>query len=459
MDEQILGTIRILFWALAALVFFLPVRWAVLAYLLIAHFDLSGSALASTSEIGFENTIRVLVLPLWLLLRMRLRPIRASGWSWASAAWVLLVFWAATTTLWSPFQLSALKMVSYLLSYLLLYPILSYAYAQSYLGYRNLISVLWLSLGLAALQTWVIPFQFLTTEGRFTSFVSPQSFAAYLVAVLSILLFSKKSGFFHAFTVLTVIFGIFLTGSRYVLFGLLLLLGIAWVMRMVRGGNARSAVLVFFKGTAGIAAIALLFGVFVEVFPDSRVHQLLTSNPYGQSVFQNVGTLVWRLGVYQETIREIGENDLPRLIFGSGTSSGAEFMLRYDRRYRGATIDANRVLHNEFLRALYEWGIVGLTLLVGFLVLIFAKACVRVWRDGSVNALAVICACPVIVFSLSIENVLAAAGGPGGVGFVLVLAFGLAGRTEKRQVAAPAPGAFVVSPVARGPLLEGRVTT
>jgi O-antigen ligase len=428
MDPQVETWLRVSFWVLSAGVVVLPMRWALISLLLLAHLDLSGASFASASEIGVENAIKVAGLPLVLLLRMRLGPLRNARLSWAAAAWAGLMIYSAVATLWSPFQISALKMVAYLWSYSLLFLVFSHAWLKGWLSVRIILAIAWCSLAMAAWQTYYLQSPFLVEKGRLSTFASPQSYAAYLICVLAIVSLSFKSGIGFRLSSAVIVFATFLTGSRYALMGLASLLTILWFVRTITGKNAQQKAFALVKGVAGAAAVILLFMAVLEYSPDNRFSEMLRPNPYGGSVLQNVGTLVWRLGIYQGATDSIVSGGVGRLVFGAGTSSGAGFLLEYDRRYRAHSIDANRALHNEFLRALYEWGLIGFTLLAAFLIFLLAQVVKRVARDRSRYALALLAVCPTLVISLTVENVLAGPGGPGGVGFALVLSCGLGRR-------------------------------
>jgi hypothetical protein len=301
----------------------------------------------------------------------------------------------------------------------------------------SLLAVVWTGLAIAVIQTYLIPGNLFVLENdRFTSFSSPQSFAAFLLCAMSLLLFCGEGGLLRAITIPVLMLSILLTGSRYVLISLLALLILYWAVRMFHSGSAKGAITVFFKGLAGVLLVSGLLAAFLSYKTDSRLRELITESPYGRSSIQDAGTLVWRVGVYEHALRAVSQHDPGRLVFGAGTSDGAEFMLGYDRRYGAERIDANRVLHNEFLRAVYEWGVVGLLLLMGFLVSILVMGIRRIMKDKSQRVLVIAGISPAVLISLSVENVLAGAGGPVGAGYTLVLAWGLAAERFPGRLAA-----------------------
>ena len=121
--------------------------------------------------------------------------------------------------------------------------------------------------------------------------------------------------------------------------------------------------------------------------------------------------------MYRETWSEITAGDLRELLFGRGTSSAADVALRIDPRYTRVAIDANRVMHNEFLRGLYEWGIVGLALLA-YIILRLLIVAIRLSFKGNYSLLSVF---PLLMLGLTIENVLASTGTGWGAGAALIL--------------------------------------
>jgi O-antigen ligase len=144
---------------------------------------------------------------------------------------------------------------------------------------------------------------------------------------------------------------------------------------------------------------------------------------------EDVGTFAWRLGIYEDVLEHLGKRTGPELFFGSGTSSGAALMLNHDPdHYDREGIDANRVLHSEFLRALYEWGIPGIGLLLAFVIATTAGFVKKIAAEGGGPALAFAGALPSIVLGLAIENMLASAASAGGVGILVAMTFAWKGE-------------------------------
>lgn len=428
--------LRVLFWTLAALIALGPARWALPLYLVSGHLDLSGPTIAPAAEVGAENAVKVLLLPMLLLLRR--------GWRchcglsrWTAMLWILLGTYSALAVCWSSFSLPALKMVAYLAGYALAFRLFRAGWSRGELTRGGVVAAMWASLGLAAIQTWVVPGWMPGTEGRFTAFVSPQSFAAFLLCVLAVLLFGGRmsaGAWIHA---TAAVVGIFLSGSRYVLLGAGVLLAVACAVRLARSGSPAMAALRMAGGLAGIAAAGALFQLYLWKFPESRLGELVRPNPFGWSVWERSGTWAWRLGIYRDAVQQLAERDAATLLFGSGTSSGAEFRLARTGNISASEVDANRVLHNEFLRAAYEWGVLGFLLLAGFVASLLRDALCRASRTGGLTAWAAVATFPGLLLGLAVENLLSASSTAGGLGYALVLAFGFSSGPQTRRMREP----------------------
>src|SRR5262249_60321310 len=123
MSDEALLIARVLFWALTAGVAFLPMRWATFCLILASHIDITSLTFASATSVGFENPVRIAVLPLLFLARAHFLPLKYLPWSLPQKAWVALTIYAAVACFWGGFPLSTVKLVAYLLAYLVLYGI------------------------------------------------------------------------------------------------------------------------------------------------------------------------------------------------------------------------------------------------------------------------------------------------------------------------------------------------
>jgi O-Antigen ligase len=426
---------RVLFWLLGVGIAVLPLRWALLSYLVVMHIDLSGPLFASSSSVGLENLLKVIGLPLILLFRTKFKPLKNAKITWAFILWTMLILYATLTTFWSPFLLSGVKMVFYLYSYLVVFLIFVHGWSEGWIDDSLVVMSLWLVLGLAILQTYVLGNPFgefkLVKEFRFTSFTHAQGFAGYLIAVLAIILFSKKTSLIKTVSIGAILIGVILTGSRYVFFGMAFLLFFAWINLFFKKEKLQNrpldlAKIIFAPAFAVISIVAI-----ANFAPDNRLSQFVESNSGGSE--KGVGTFIWRLGIYERALDIMPNRDLFPLLFGSGTSSGAQLVIGYDSRYSEDSIDANRVVHSDFIRAFYEWGLLG-----GFTFLSFLGASLISYLNlamikKSTAALAFIGIFPNLLFGLAIENILTASSSPDGIGIVLVMAYGAAKRSDEEN--------------------------
>lgn len=421
--ELVLQIARALLWMLSIGVLLLPMRWALFCFIVAAHLDIMSPTFASASSFGFENTVRIAILPVVLLLRMRFGPLHDLSWSLPHKVWIALIAYAGIAGVWSDFQVSALKMVVYLGVYFLLFAIFSTAWAAHWLDLNLLTLAAWCVMAIAAVQTYILGDEW--GEERFTSFSSPQYFAAFLVAMLAILVFSGRKGFLHYATCGAIIVAILLSGSRYIFVSAIILLLIASFQTTSGKGVLLRRRPSFRKLLLVSCAFAVITVMLASYASFGRTGELLGVFSGRNASIEDIGTFAWRLGVYQEIMDRLERRTVRQLLFGSGTSSGAGLMFDYEpSRYSDeSAVDGNRVLHSEFLRALYEWGVLGLGLLVLFLVATTIGYLKRIASQKDGRALAFIGVLPSIVFGLAIENILAGAGSAAGVGILLALTY------------------------------------
>jgi hypothetical protein len=424
MVDEALFVARAFFWILSLGVVFLPMRWALFCFILASHMDITSLTFASASHVGFENTVRVIGLPAVLLWRTRVSLMGNRSWTLPHKAWAGLTIYAAIAGLWGGFPLSAFKMVAYLSAYFVLYRIFCYAWTEGWLDVSLMRQVVWSVIPLAILQTYVLGNGWGGPEDRFTSFSTPQYFSACMVALLAILVFSGERGMFHYLTCGAVLGTIVVSGSRYVIVSTVALLVVA-SFRVVSGNqedlrwkpNVKRILLT-------LALAGAIVGVLSSYLPYNRMDEIVSAMSEEDVSIQDVGTVAWRLGIYAEIFSRLEKRNGPQLFFGSGTSSGASLMVDYEPQLHDKeSIDGNRALHSEYLRALYEWGIFGLGLLCLFLIATIVGFARKMASEGGGPALAFLGVLPSIVIGLAIENVLAGAASAAGVGILLAMSF------------------------------------
>jgi hypothetical protein len=441
MSSEVLLIARAVFWILAVLVGVLPIRWSIVTFLLLVQFDLSGEAFYSAESLGIENAIRVIAVPTLLLVRLRDEIDLEPHYARLRMIWLAFVGYALLATAWSPFKLSAVKMLGYLYAYSVLFVVFSIAWKKRWLTSSSLVLVVWLSLLFAVVQTYALgnPYGSLGTsdgsvdfEFRFTSFTGAQSFAAFLLAMLALLIFCEEWNWATLSAAGGVTVGLLLTGSRSIFLGLCWVLLLSGVIFAKRRGKRLSLGRVAKRMAIAAVVLLCLAGLVLKALPENRLNQMFAASVSSDQSLQDVGTFMWRFALYQKTLEELAHRNIGKLLTGSGTSSAATLVLDTGF-FQESNVDPNRALHDEFLRSLYEWGAPGLFLLLLFLFQ-SASICVRqIRQDDAQEAWAFLAILVPLLISLTVENILAEAASPGGVGYALVLTCMLSRATGRLQ--------------------------
>ena len=414
----------ILFWLLVIAFLCVPPRYAVLIFVLIVQLDLTGIAFYSDVSLGWENAIKVVLLPTILLFRTRPIDLLPSAFKFARNCWAALVGYAGIAIAWSPYHLSGVKLMGYLYAYSVLFVVFACAWRRGWFTRGSIVSITSISLLLAALQTYVLGNAYGDPEydNRFTTFADPQSFAPFLICMFVLLVICKRHSIASALAACGAAIGLVLTGSRSNLVGFIwvaLIIGVALAKRSRR--HLSFSILI--RNTAiGCLLFVLLGAAILDALPQSRLTELIdVVTSYNSSSLESVGTFAWRLTVYAQAVKQISGRTWRELATGSGTSSGAVVGLQTGF-FKEANVDPNRVIHDEFLRALYEWGVIGLVGFLAFLTAIF-RLCIRMIRlTPSPYAWACLAIFGPLVIGLLVENIFADGASPGGVGYCLLLA-------------------------------------
>lgn len=413
----------VLWLATLPVILFAPKRYAVFAWILGSMLDTTGASLPSNDSIGIANAFKTLGSPVILLFRFY--SARSLAFLSSEAIWFALVCLCFIGTAWSPYQTAGLKMTGYLASTLVGMVVLRTTLSDDGIKRTELVALVGCTLGLGLLQTLAFAgtgfgYEPVTGRERFTSFVTPQLFAGILVAELSLVLASRRlSQTQKALLTGAIASALYWNGSRTWLIGAVLIggsyllrsRGIALCMALIILGLA--GLLLPFLGAAGIDwDLAQLAGT-------NRVFATLYSLAEGGTgpIDAGLGTYWFRVSLYQGTIAEIQKAPIHQLFIGHGTSSGGQIALKYlFRHYHLAALDPNRVMHNEWLRVLYEWGFLGFGLLVAYLLAFLAEAQQRKAMGDEGSWLATMYFVPAFLIGLTTENALA------GPGFLFVYA-------------------------------------
>ena len=421
---------RILFYALCGLVICSPGEWALCSYLVLTHFDLSvlQSEFSPTSTIGYENVIRVIVIPAFLLYRLRKVRVPVEQWRGIGGAWLLLACYAGVAALWSPFRLSGEKVSVYLFTYGLLFVVLTRAIKAGWVTYRGLGCALWGVLLVAFIQTYLLGNVEGSIDGpifsqRFTSFTSVPSFAEFLLVISLMMLCLRRSGISLYLSLTGALVGIIMSGSRSGFIATLAAILIVSVF-FGRGVLTRISWAALVRRTLGGLAIGASVIYLVTLFaPVNRLNELIQTSMSGSNDLSEVGTFAWRLAIYERAVSDIGDFGTRELFFGRGSASGGQLKMTVLPEFTEDTVDASRVFHDEFLHSMYEWGLVGLILLTAFYAQLLYLTLKGGLRQGRFAYIAALAAIPAFTFGLLVENFLADAGDAGGTAFTLIFAF------------------------------------
>ena len=425
MEAQLLVTLAI--GLLLVLIAFAPLRIAYFALLSLAFFDASGPDFASATSLGLANALKVLGAPILLILRLKAKPV-IFLWTWRKrirSFWLVLwlTLYSLLAILWTPdfLKLGAVKGGAYLLSYLLWFALIAYGASSRFIDKKTLMSVFVFGILVGLVHTYVLdgPFGRALYESsrRFTAFSSPQSYAALFSYLLIVVLFLPRTRLISLTLLAALVLSvIILTGSRYSF--LMALSGIlVWAFHFLHQARSLSRL------ASRFVSIFVLLVFFSTGFwvASPLVLQTRMGELFSKSV-SDVGTFAWRVGMWQEAIAQWREFSPLELFFGRGTASSVLVALAYDSRYDPQTIDANRVMHNEFLKALYEWGIIGFLALLSVWLSWLVTALYWVYKRRTPGYLLLATMFP-LTGGLLVENILAGSGSPVGIGLALALSW------------------------------------
>lgn len=404
----------ILYAVLFAVVLFAPLRWSLIAYLLLSTIDL-GSMSAS---IGLLNTAKAILLPAYLL--WRLRDFAGHGQIiLAPFAWGLLTVYAAVAASWSLYPMFAIKLVGHMIGSLIICLVFLRAGKGRYLTPSVVLPVTVGVLILAVLRSGFAP-SFQGEPERFKSFSSAQSFAAFLVALYCIALCSKSLRLAIRLPLCGALaIAVIFDGSRLWILGLLLSTLVAlfvsnaaaWIKVCVAGLSAIVLAL-------GIAEGDMVLSLIAREAPSNRIAAAIIAGYRGDSKSYGLGTYRFRRELDFRALDAISSSSTKELTFGHGTSDSAELAGGLARNP-----DPNRILHDEWLRVLYEWGIAGTILWLMFFGSITSYAVQGVRKSKGWYSKPLLVYLPAFALGLAGENIIAGAGNDVSVGFLLVIAF------------------------------------
>src|SRR5580700_1527185 len=168
---------QVIFWMLLPIVLWAPPRWAVLAWLVMGNLDTTGAGQGSVATLGWINSVKGILLPLYLWWRMRGAPSEISRTP-PARLWYVLIAYAAVAATWAPFPIAAAKLVGNMLGILLTVIVIEKAVRNGLLSPRGLVILVVSSLGLAVLQTYY----FGGASYGFDGFGQPSRFSSFIAA-------------------------------------------------------------------------------------------------------------------------------------------------------------------------------------------------------------------------------------------------------------------------------------
>lgn len=409
---------------LVAVIAFAPLRWSIVAFLLLSTIDFPGER----SAVGVLNAAKGIVFPAYLLWRLR----RYSGHRTvilAPFAWSALVSYAAIAAFWSIFPVAALKLTGHMAGSLLICFVFLRATKAGVLSQSSLLPV-----SIGTLLLGILCFSFAPNwtgeAGRFTSFMPAQGYASFLGALFCLALCSKTiRPQIRVAACAALATALILNGSRIWFFGILVSSTIAFLL-----SDLRIPTKIFTLGGAVIIASLLVANSgriaehVTENESSNRILAAISALYKGDSTSQGLGTLHFRRTIDATAVERIKSSSLTELVLGHGTSNAAVITGSLFKNYSGYA-DPNRMLHDEWLRIFYEWGIVGFLLWCISIGSIAAFALQGLISDAHGNAKALVAYLPPFLVAFAGENFLAGAGSAMSVGFLLLI--GIAGIAHR----------------------------
>jgi O-antigen ligase len=425
--------------ALTPLVLAGPLRWAVVTWLVMTNLDATGSGVAAQASVGWLNAFKAVVLPAWLLVRLRgLREVVPRAWpGWL---WLGLAVWACVTALWTPYPLAAVKLGAGMAAMWLGFIALRVTLERGLLNDRTIWWFLLVSIFLGLVQTIGFGDGSFGYAGRgmpqrFTSFVAAQQFAALLAAMVCWALWTPWLAEAHRTAVLAALFAaLAANGSRTWTLGTLIALGIYTLVKRPRWLNL-ARVVVAIVILASVPAIRRGLTHQSPGEPPNRLTATASALIKGEDRADGMGlgTARFRLRMYGGVWEAWRAGAWQQWLLGRGAGSAADVAQRlFPYAYRGASLDPNRVVHNEWLRVLYELGVAGAVLWLGALggLVRFAWS-----RRADDTGMALLSYLPAFLLGVSAENVLDGAGNAVTTG-LLLLAARAAAAAEVRETRA-----------------------
>ena len=427
----------VLYSVLVSLSIFAPLRWAIVSYLLLSVVDFN----TASAGIGLFNSIRGIVCPIVLL--WRLRDFGGHGQMiTAPIAWLMLTGYAAIAAIWSLFGLSAIKLVGEMAGSFLICMVFLRASKGGFLTPKVVLPVTLGVITIALLRTAYIRiagdvFAKLSgdTPDRFTAFTTAQAFAALLTALFAIAVTSRTlKPSTRWFVCLATLTALLFDGSRLWFIALLAATILALVIADTPSWTKILGLGAIALTILGILAASQPIVDFLQNAHQYRIAAAITAAYQGNRKDTGLGTVILRRNLDARATEMIKAGSVFEILFGHGTSNGR--LVRGDLN-KGIG-DPNRAVHNEWLRIMYEWGVVGTILWFLFIGSLMVFAYEGLKRDKYGFAKPLFIYVPAFCIGVTGENIIAGAGHAENIGLLLVI--GLAGMAH-RTFHHPAPAA------------------
>ncbi len=418
-----------------------PWRWLLLAaavHGLVVLVGPAGQGKSPADWLGLlRNVLVVAVLPLgmaFLAQKADQKGRQSEVRSDLVFPFVGLVVYAAIAGCWSDYPAAALKMLMYLSAFACVF--YSYAILGRLVPQALVLLTAWFTasaLALGSLQTFVLGNPFGSRPYRFTAFGAPQPFALGLAVLLGLTVYQARRRAIApgpAIALLAIaVLGLDLCGGRQAFVAAIALC----VLGSLPSRNETGPSLIWLPGAALLTSFAL--GACLQFGGPAHVAAMLKAHPPTALLFLSeadlqasgdAGTAKARAEIFRALWTRIRASDASEIVFGHGTSSSAVVIVAGDVRYRDydeSNVDPNRTAHNEFLRALFEWGLVGLVLLCALLFALLRPACAIVRNTKSIADLVLLATAGIALVGFSLlGNSLAAMNSPLGPSLCLLCA-------------------------------------
>ena len=399
---------------------FAPLKWSLVSFILLSNIDLG----SLSAGIGALNTAKAMILPVILLWRFR--AFGGGKIESAAMAWMALTMYAAVLSLASLYPAYALKLLGHMAGSLVISVALVRAAKGGYLSPQIVLPV---SLGTLAIA--LVHFRFLHDWGgepdRCTTCAGAQALAALLTALYAVTISSSQLRLAIRLPLsLALAAAVVFNGSRIWILGLLLCTLIALVffevglwVKLISAGAVLLAILSLVLLTDNIVR------ALAREAASNRIASAMVAAYEGDVKSQGLGTFTLRQALIERTFTRFQSGTVAQVIFGHGTCNGAQIAATLSR-----DPDPNRAMHNEWLRALYEWGLAGFGLWCWFLAALALYAVGGVRGPLEEYARPLFIYLPAFALGLAGENMIAGAANAVTMGLLLLI--GLASISHRK---------------------------